>query len=219
MAMEDQRWRGGAVVRRLRGPSWRQTSARRPLPTRWWSSTNNASDTPIDLSTPLSRVLFDIQEIDSHIDVLTTRSAIPLLSHTREQTEASARIVAELDGQARSLNDSYRQLEKEVVQKHAEADEVRQVAARLWETLRLGRAVGRCLQLGRQLEVQHAELLASSAAGAGARKEDHGALVRSSHTILSPPADPRAQGARRGGPRARRRRRGPHAARRRRGAG
>ncbi len=107
-------------------------------------STNNASDTPIDLSTPLSRVLFDIQEIDSHIDVLTTRSAIPLLSHTREQTEASARIVAELDGQARSLHDSYR-----------------------------------------QLEVQHAELLASSAAGAGARKEDHGALVRSSHTILS----------------------------------
>lgn len=143
-------------------------------------STNNANDTPLDLSTPLSRVLFDIQEIDSHIDLLTTRSALPLLTHTKEQTEASGRIIADVDGQIKSLNDSYRQLEKEVIQKHAEADQVSQVASRLWETLRLGRAVGRCLQLGRQLEVQHAELLAP-----GPKKEDHRALVRCAHTILS----------------------------------
>lgn len=142
-------------------------------------STNNANDTPLDLSTPLSRVLFDIQEIDSHIDLLTTRSALPLLTHTKEQTEASGRIISEVDGQIRSLNDSYRQLEKEVIQKHAEADEVRQVASRLWETLRLGRAAGRCLQLGRQLEVQHAEL------APGTKKEDHRALLRCTHTILS----------------------------------
>lgn len=142
-------------------------------------STNNANDTPLDLSTPLSRVLFDIQEIDSHIDLLTTRSALPLLNHTKDQTEASGRIVGELDGQIKSLNDSYKQLEKEVIQKHAEADEVRLVASRLWETLRLGRAVGRCLQLGRQLEIQHAEL------AAGTKKEDHRTLVRCAHTILS----------------------------------
>lgn len=142
-------------------------------------STNNANDTPLDLSTPLSRVLFDIQEIDSHIDLLTTRSALPLLTHTKEQTEASGRIVAEVDGQIKSLNDSYRQLEKEVIQKHAEADEVKQVASRLWETLRLGRAAGRCLQLGRQLEVQHAEL------APGTKKEDHRTLVRCAHTLLS----------------------------------
>lgn len=141
-------------------------------------STNNANDTPLDLSTPLSRVLFDIQEIDSHIDLLTTRSALPLLTHTKEQTEASGRIIAEVDGQIKSLNDSYRQLEKEVIQKHAEADEVKQVASRLWETLRLGRAVGRCLQLGRQLELQYAEL-------APATKEDRHTLVRCAHTILS----------------------------------
>lgn len=145
-------------------------------------ATNNPNDTPLDLSTPLSKVLFDAQEIDSHIHVLTTRSAVPLLTHTTEQTSASKRIISEIDNQVKSLNESYKQLEKEVIQKHAEADEVRLVASRLWETLKLGRSVGRCLQLGRQLEVQHAEI--SSGAG-GNKKEDHRALVRCAHTILS----------------------------------
>ncbi|KAK1832973.1 Golgi transport complex subunit 5-domain-containing protein [Podospora conica] len=144
-------------------------------------ATNNPSDSPLDLSTPLSRVLFDIQEVDSHIDVLTTRSALPLLTHTKRQNDASARIVAEIDTQITALNASYSQLEKDVLQKHAEADQVRNVAARLWETLRLARAVTRCLQLGRQLQVQHSEL-APTARGA---KEDHRALVRCTHTLLS----------------------------------
>ncbi|KAL7619679.1 Conserved oligomeric Golgi complex subunit [Parahypoxylon ruwenzoriense] len=149
-------------------------------------ATNNPNDAPLDLSTPLSKVLFDAQEIDSHIDLLTTRSAIPLLTYTKEQTEASGRIISEIDNQVKSLNESYKQLEKEVIQKHAEADEVRQVAARLWETLKLGRSVGRCLQLGRQLEVQHAEITTTSGPGSvGGRKEDHRALVRCAHTLLS----------------------------------
>ncbi|KAI1339696.1 Golgi transport complex subunit 5-domain-containing protein [Xylariaceae sp. FL0016] len=145
-------------------------------------ATNNENDTPLDLSTPLSKVLFDTQEIDSHIHLLTTRSAVPLLTHTRDQTDASGRIISEIDSQVKSLNDSYKQLEREVIQKHAEADEVRLVASRLWETLRLGRSVGRCLQLGRQLEVQHSEI--SSMAG-GSKKEDHRALVRCANTIMS----------------------------------
>jgi hypothetical protein len=142
-------------------------------------STNNPNDSPLDLSTPLSRVLFDAQEVDSHIDLIATRNAVPLLQHTQEQTTASKRIVAELDAQIKSLNDSYKQLEREVIDKHAEADEVRQVALRLWETLRLGRSVGRCLQLGRQLEMQHAEL---ERAG---NDDGYGSLVRCSYTILS----------------------------------
>ncbi|KAJ8112607.1 hypothetical protein ONZ43_g5356 [Nemania bipapillata] len=145
-------------------------------------ATNNPTDTPLDLSTPLSKVLFDAQEIDSHIHHLTTRSAVPLLTHTKEQTDASKKIISEIDNQVKSLNESYKQLEKEVIQKHAEADEVRLVASRLWETLRLGRSVGRCLQLGRQLEVQHTEV--SSGTG-NSKKEDHRALVRCAHTILS----------------------------------
>ncbi|KAK5625778.1 hypothetical protein RRF57_001494 [Xylaria bambusicola] len=145
-------------------------------------ATNNPTDTPLDLSTPLSKVLFDAQELDSHIHVLTTRSAIPLLTHTKEQTDASKRIISEIDSQFKSLNESYKQLEKEVIQKHAEADEVRFVASRLWETLKLGRSVGRCLQLGRQLEVQHGEW---SSGTTSSQKEDHKALVRCAHTILS----------------------------------
>ncbi|PHH64281.1 hypothetical protein CDD81_4765 [Ophiocordyceps australis] len=142
-------------------------------------NTNNPDDSPLDLSTPLSRVLFDAQELDSHIDRLTTRFAVPLLEYTQTQTTASKHIVTELDTQISNLNDSYRQLERDVIDKHAEADQVRHVALRLWETLRLGRALGRCLQLGKQLEVQHAELQASSA------KQDQGALVRCCYTILS----------------------------------
>ncbi len=154
-------------------------------------STNNANDHPLDLSTPLSRVLFDIQEIDSHIDLLTTRSAVPLLTHTQEQTDSSSRIVNEIDHQVKAVNESYKQLEKEVIQKHAEADEVRQVASRLWETLKLGRAVERFLQLGRQLEAQQSELTGSSIGGtavassSSSRKGDHRALVRCTQTLLS----------------------------------
>ncbi|KAK4098550.1 hypothetical protein N658DRAFT_499401 [Parathielavia hyrcaniae] len=151
-------------------------------------ATNNANDSPLDLSTPLSRVLFDIQEIDSHIDSLTTRSALPLLTHTQSQSTASATLLAALQAQIAGLNDSYAQLERQVADKHAEADDVHAVAGRLWETLRLGRAVGRCLQLGRQLEAQFAELAGSgsgTAAAARAAREDHRVLVRCAHTLLA----------------------------------
>lgn len=148
--------------------------------------TNNPTDTPLDLSTPLSRVLFDAQEINTHIDTLTTKSALPLLNHTQEQTKSSARIVQEIDSQVLSLNDGYKRLEKEVLVRYETAEEVRVVAERLWETVRLGRAVGRCLQLGRQLEIQLSEV-----AGTGnpvkipGQKEDHRALVRCANTLLS----------------------------------
>lgn len=99
---------------------------------------------------------------------------------------ASARIVQEIDSQIASLNDGYKRLEKEVLVRYETAAEVQAVAGRLWETVRLGRSVGRCLQLGRQLEIQLAEI-----AGTGnvvktqGQKEDHRALVRCSITLLS----------------------------------
>jgi hypothetical protein len=150
-------------------------------------STNNASDSPLDLSTPLSRVLFDNQEINTHIDTLTTKSALPLLSHTQEQAESSQRIVNEIDDQVKSLNDGYRRLEKEVIVRYETADEVRAVAERLWQTVRLGRSVGRALQLGRQLELQLAEVggIGSVVKSQGMQKEDHRALIRCSNTLLS----------------------------------
>jgi hypothetical protein len=153
-------------------------------------ATNNTSDTPLDLSTPLSRVLFDTQEIDSHIDSLTTRSALPLLAHTQSHTDASAHILQKLEGQITALNASHAQLAREVTQKHAEADQVRAVAARLWDALRLARAVARALQLGRQLEAQVAELAPAgttntSTGAARASREDCRALVRCAHTLLA----------------------------------
>ncbi|KZM24984.1 intra-Golgi vesicle-mediated transport [Ascochyta rabiei] len=144
-------------------------------------ATNNASDTPLDLSTPLSRVLFDVQEVDTHIDTLTTQSALPLLQHTRDHAESSGRILAEVEGQVASLTESYQTLEREVIERYEVAEQVRLTAERLVETVRLGRAVARCLMLGRQLEVRMSEV-----GGVGsAKKEDHRAMVRSADTLLS----------------------------------
>lgn len=143
------------------------------------TSTNNADDTQLDLATPLSRVLFDLQEIDTHIHNLTTKSALPLLAHTQEQTEASQRILQAVEGQVSSLTDGYRRLEREVLRKWENAEEARTAAENSWATLRLARAVGRCITLARQLEAQLADVT-----GRGSGKEDHRAMVRAANTIL-----------------------------------
>lgn len=141
-------------------------------------ATNAPTETPLDLSTPLSRVLFDAQEINTHIDSLTTSSALPLLAHTQAQTEASARIVEEVEAQVASLSEGYKRLESEVIERYEVASEVQVVASRVWEAVRLGRSVGRCLQLGRQLEIQLAEVVGKT------QKEDHRALVRCAGTVV-----------------------------------
>lgn len=142
-------------------------------------STNNATDTPLDLSTPLSRILFDVQEINTHIDTLTTKSALPLLTHVQTSAQSSEKILKEVDAQVATLTDSYARLEKEVLKRYEEAEEVRVTAERLWRTVRLGRSVGRYLQMGRQLEGQMGEMNV----GQG-KKEDHRAMLRASNTLL-----------------------------------
>ncbi|OOQ86517.1 putative Golgi transport complex component Cog5 [Penicillium brasilianum] len=156
-------------------------------------STNNATDTPLDLSTPLSRVLFDLQEIDTHIHTLTTKSALPLLSHTRGQTEAAERILKEAGTQITSVTQGYERLEKEVVQKWKAADEARIAAENSLATVRLARAVGRCLTLGRQLESQVGEITGrgtgqpstNGADGTPPVREGFRALERAAYTILN----------------------------------
>lgn len=155
-------------------------------------STNNATDTPLDLSTPLSRVLFDLQEIDTHIHALTTRSALPLLSHTRDQTAAAEHILKETEAQVVSVTQGYERLEKEVVQKWQAAEEARIAAEKSLATVRLARAVSRCLTLGRQLESQVAEItgrqtpaVGTDGASAATGKEGYRALERAAYTILS----------------------------------
>ncbi|KAJ5163743.1 uncharacterized protein N7500_005573 [Penicillium coprophilum] len=160
------------------------------------TSTNNATDTPLDLSTPLSRVLFDLQEIDTHIHALTTKSALPLLSHTQSQTAAADNILKESGTQIASVTQGYERLQKEVVQKWEAADEARIAAENSLETVRLARAVARCLTLGRQLESQVSEITGRGATGpalpAGpdgsaslsTGKDGFRALERAAYTIL-----------------------------------
>ena len=144
-------------------------------------ATNNPSDTPLDLSTPLSRVLFDVQEVDTHIHTLTTKSALPLLNYTRDQGDAGQRIVSEIEAQVANLTDGYERLEREVIQRYEAADEVRVAVERLWQTVKIGRGVGRCLLLGRQLEAQIGEI----GTGSAAKKEDHRAMIRAANTLLT----------------------------------
>jgi len=144
-------------------------------------ATNNPSDTPLDLSTPLSRVLFDVQEVDTHIHSLTTKSALPLLNYTKDQDDAGQRVVTEVEAQVASLTDGYHRLEREVIQRYELANEVRITVERLWQTVKIGRAVGRCLLLGRQLEAQMLEVGNS----ATAKREDHRVMIRAATTLLT----------------------------------
>ena len=144
-------------------------------------STNNPSESPIDINTPLSRVLFDVQDIDTRIDTLTSTSAIPLIEHTRHDVQASNKILQALDTQVSTLGEAFERLRKEVIQRHAAAEETKLAAERLWQTLNLGRAVNRCLTLGRQLEAQMNEAAKSN----NAKKDDLSAMIRCANSILS----------------------------------
>ncbi|KAI6787199.1 hypothetical protein KC327_g18626, partial [Hortaea werneckii] len=78
-------------------------------------STNLPSDPPpLDLSVPLSRLLFDAQEIDSHLDTLTTASALPLVSHAALHRDASQRLLEQVEEQVRGLTESYERLERDI---------------------------------------------------------------------------------------------------------
>ena len=104
-----------------------------------------------------------------------------MLTHTKEQTDASQHIVEELETQVAALTDGYKRLEKEVINRYEAAEEVCIAAERLWQTVKIGRAVGRCLLLGRQLEAHMAEV-GGNAAG---RKDDHRSMIRASNTLLT----------------------------------
>jgi len=144
--------------------------------------TNNPSDPTIDLTTPLSRVLFDLQEIDSLIHTLTSRSALDILNYTKTQNEAAQRILERVEDERTRLNASYSRLEKEVIARYDKAKEAQSNASRSWEVLRLGRNVQRVLNVARQFETAIADSgLGSSRVG----KEDHRALLRASYALLS----------------------------------
>lgn len=178
-------------------------------------STNDISDeSSLDLTTPLSRVLFDVQEIDTHIHNLTSRHALPLLSHARGGIEAGTRVLDAVETHVEKLSDGYGRLDRDVLGRWENAEETRVAAENAWRTVRLTRAVGRCLGLGRQLETQigeraittshnpggiirrtgsplssqiSSESSASSSSSSSQSllpKEDHRLLVPAAHTLL-----------------------------------
>ncbi|KAL4779003.1 Golgi transport complex subunit 5-domain-containing protein [Aspergillus varians] len=158
-------------------------------------ATNNATDTPLDLSTPLSRVLFDLQEIDTHIHTLTTKSALPLLTHTGDQTAAASKILKEADEQIASVSQGYERLEREVLRKWEAAEEARVATENSLATVRLARAVARCVALGRQLDGQMVEVTGRGGLSGGngtaspgpgsSGQDDTRALERAASTIVS----------------------------------
>ena len=144
-------------------------------------NTNNPSDTSLDLATPLSKVLFDLQEIDSHIHTLTTQNALPLLQYVQAQDHAGQDILTHIAAQVKSLTLGYERLDKEVLQRHDIASQVTQTAERLWQTVKLGRAVSRYLLLARQLEAQ----MAGFVPGPSSKRDDHQAMIRAANTLLN----------------------------------
>jgi hypothetical protein len=143
--------------------------------------TNNPSE-PVDLNTPLQRALFDLQEIDSHIHTLTSRSALDILTYTKTQNQAAQNILTRVEEERTRLNASYGRLEREVTGRYDRAIEAKVNASRSWEVLRLGRAVQRVLKMARQFETA----ISDSGLGTGRLgKEDHRALLRASCILLS----------------------------------
>ncbi|KAK5364947.1 Conserved oligomeric Golgi complex subunit [Exophiala xenobiotica] len=146
-------------------------------------ATNNPSDPTIDLTTPLSRVLFDLQEIDSHIHTLTSRSALDILTYTSTQNAAAQRILSRVEEERVRLVESYERLEQEVLVRHQRAVAATTTAQRSLKVIRLGRSVQRILGLARQFEMIMPESGLGNAGRLG--KEDHSALVQASFSILA----------------------------------
>ncbi|KAF8424173.1 Golgi transport complex subunit 5-domain-containing protein [Tirmania nivea] len=147
--------------------------------------TNTSDDPNLDLSTPLSRVLFDLQEIDSHIHSLTTGNASELLAYAEESRSVSEGLVKGVEEQMKVVGAAYRRLEREVVGRGRAAEEVLGVVERLSGVTRVVRVVGRVVLLGRQLEGLVGEWFSSrGATGGGTGGEgDWKVLLRIGYTV------------------------------------
>lgn len=144
-------------------------------------ATNNPNDTSgIDLTTPLSRTLFDLQEIDSNIHTLTSRSALEILQYTASQNAAAQKILDRVEQERKVLNESYARLEKEVLGKYEAAMKAKIGAERSLAVSGLLKGVQKILAEGRRLET----LMTESGVGTSGSREDHKALVQATYAIL-----------------------------------
>ncbi|KAF8469506.1 Golgi transport complex subunit 5-domain-containing protein, partial [Kalaharituber pfeilii] len=153
--------------------------------------TNTRDDPTLDLSTPLSRVLFDLQEIDSHIHNLTTQHAETLLLHAGESRAVSVALVNGVEGQLKTVMGAYRRLDKEVLARSETAGELVRVVERLHAAGALLRCVVRVVGAGRRLEGVVGEWFASRAGGA---EGDWKSLLRMGFAVAEVKAGVKAGG-------------------------
>ncbi|CAZ82080.1 unnamed protein product [Tuber melanosporum] len=137
------------------------------------SQTNHPNE-PLDLTTPLSRVLFDLQEIDTTLHTLTTTSSTLLLTHTATTTHASSTLLSAVTAQTATLNTAYERLRREVIDRGDRAEEVVCAVQNLHATTRVLREVSRGVVLARQVERQVADL----------ERGEWSAMVRCSFSLL-----------------------------------
>lgn len=145
------------------------------------TSTNDPSDPDLDLSTPLSRVLFDLQEIDTHIHTLTTTSSLPLLSYTAASHAAASHILQHIESQTAGLTAAYQRLSQTVIARSTAASTAVTLCTNLHAATSQLRELGRALALARQLEMQLAELHRPPAEH---EHENERAMVRAAHSVL-----------------------------------
>lgn len=131
------------------------------------------TDALVDLTTPLQKTLFDLQEIDTSIHSLTSRSALEILQHTQTQNETAQRILARVDEERTRLVTDFERLKTEVLGRYEAAEKARRGAERSLKVIRMMKGVQRVVGLARTFE----GIL-------GAAGEDHREMLRAAGVVL-----------------------------------
>lgn len=145
------------------------------------SGPTTQSESLVDLTTPLQKTLFDLQEIDTNIHTLTSKSALEILTYTQQQNDTARRILSQVDEERGRLAGNFERLQREVLGRYERAEKARVGAERSLLVLRLTRGVQRVLALARMFEGAIGE---SKLGDISAGKEDHRALLQATNVVL-----------------------------------
>lgn len=139
---------------------------------------NTASDALVDLTTPLQKTLFDLQEIDTAIHTLTSRSALEILEYTQQQNATAQRILERVEEERARLVADFERLKGEVLGRYERAEKARLGAERSLKVVRLTRTVQRVVGLARQFEGMVVD------SGLGTGREQHRDMPRAANVVL-----------------------------------
>ena len=142
------------------------------------TSSTAGSDQLVDLTTPLQKTLFDLQEVDTAIHSLTSQSALEILTYTSTQNEVAQRILSRVDEERVRLVSDFERLRGEVLGRYERAEKARIGAERSLKVVKLMRGVQRVVGLARRFEGGLAD------AGIGTGREGHREIVRAANVLL-----------------------------------